>query len=245
MSELIIGRNPLIEALKAGRPIDRILLERNARNQGSLAEILRLAREQHIPIDYAERPVLDARSATSAHQGVLAYVAAKDYVNLDDLLAISREKQEPPLYVMLDGIEDPHNLGAILRTAEATGAHGVIIRERRAVGLTPAVVKASAGAVEYMPVARVNNIAQAIEALKKANIWVVGIDMAGQTEYSRVDYTAPTALVIGAEGKGLSDLVRKRCDILAYIPMKGKIASLNASVAAAVVLYAALKQREG
>jgi len=245
MSETIIGRNPVVEALKAGRPIHKILLARNAKSQGAIAQILSLAQAQGIPVEYVDGRILDTRSATGTHQGVLAYAAAKDYIDLTDLLVISKGKGEPPLYVVLDGIEDPHNLGAILRTAEASGVHGVIVRARRAAGLTPAAVKASAGAVEYVPVARVANIAQTIETLKKNNVWVVGIDMAGETEYSKVDFKPATAIVIGSEGKGLSDLVRKRCDILAYIPMKGKISSLNASVAAAVVMYEALKQRGG
>jgi 23S rRNA (guanosine2251-2'-O)-methyltransferase len=151
----------------------------------------------------------------------------------------------PPLYLLLDGIEDPHNMGAILRTAEATGVHGVIIRERRAVGITPAVVRASAGAVEYIHIARVANISQAVVTLKKKGVWVIGIDMDGQADYRELDFTLPTAIVIGGEGQGLSELVRKRCDWVASIPMKGKITSLNASVAAAVVMYEALRQRDG
>lgn len=181
---------------------------------------------------------------TSAHQGVIAYAAAKDYVDLDDLLALSRKRGEPPLYCILDGIEDPHNLGAILRTADASGIHGVVIRSRRAVGLTAAVAKASAGAVEYVPVARVANIAQTIEMLKKNNVWVVGIDLGGEADYTQMDFTVPSAIVIGAEGKGVSDLVRKRCDRIASIPMKGRISSLNASVAAALVMYEAFRQRK-
>lgn len=164
-------------------------------------------------------------------------------MSLDDLLSIPLERREPALYLVLDGIEDPHNLGAILRTAEATGVHGVVIREKRAVGLTPAVVKASAGAVEYVPVAMVTNISQAILTLKKNNVWVTGIDVSGEQDYSRVDFSLPAAIVIGGEGKGLSDLAGKRCDSIASIPMKGKVTSLNASVAAAVVMYEALRQR--
>ena len=189
------------------------------------------------------RRVIDKSSTTSAHQGVIAYTAAKEYVALEDLLIISRERNEPPLYCILDGIEDPHNLGAILRTAEASGIHGVIIRSRRAVGLTAAVAKASAGALEYIPVARVSNISQAMVILKRNSVWVVGIDPTGEIDYSQVDFRLPTAIVIGSEGKGLSDLVKKRCDSLASIPMQGKITSLNASIAAALVMYEALKQR--
>jgi 23S rRNA (guanosine2251-2'-O)-methyltransferase len=245
MAQIIIGRNPLLEALKAGRPLSKILLEKNIRGHGQVVEILQLAQARRIPVEYVERPVLDRQSSSGAHQGILAYAAAREYVTLADLLALSRERNEPSFYLILDGIEDPHNLGAILRTAEATGVHGVIVRSRRAVGLTPAVIKASAGAVEYVPVARVANITQVVELLKKNNVWVVGLDRAGSLAYTQVDYKLATAIVIGGEGKGLSDLVRKRCDCLASIPMKGRITSLNASVAAAVVMYEVLRQRGG
>ncbi len=193
----------------------------------------------------SEAPIFKGRAVVvaGASQGVIAYAAVKDYVELEALFAISKERNEPPLYLILDGIEDPQNLGAILRTADATGIHGVIVRSRRAVGLTPAVARASAGAVEYVPVSRVVNISQTIETLKKEGVWVVGIDMQADTDYTRVDFKPPTAIVVGGEGKGLSPLVRKRCDTIASIPMKGKISSLNASVAAAVVMYEALKQR--
>ncbi|MBM2824833.1 MAG: putative TrmH family tRNA/rRNA methyltransferase [Dehalococcoidales bacterium] len=243
MVGIIAGRNPVIEALKSGRGIDKIWLARNMPSYGIIADIVKLAQTRGITVEYAERQALDRVSSTDAHQGVIAYAVTREYVSLDDLLAIPKEKNEPPFYVVLDGIEDPHNLGAILRTAEASGVHGAIIRSRRAVGLTPAVIKASAGAVEYVPVAKVTNISQTIETLKKNDIWVVGIDVTGQLDYTRVDFRLATAIVIGGEGQGLSALVRKRCDSLASIPMKGKIASLNASVAAAVVMYEALRQR--
>lgn len=241
--QIIEGRNPLIEALRAGRPISRILMDRNAQVHGAAAQILQLAKSRGVPVELVDKQIIDRQSVTDSSQGVIAFAAAKDYVSLDDLLSISREKREPALHLVLDGIEDPHNLGAILRTAEATGIHGVVIREKRAVGLTPAVIKASAGAVEYMPVAMVTNISQAIITLTKNNVWVTGIDMEGDQDYSRVDFNLPMAIVIGGEGKGLSDLVRKRCDSIASIPMKGKVSSLNASVAAAVVMYEALRQR--
>ena len=173
----------------------------------------------------------------------MAYAASKSYVTVDDLLAVSKEKMEHPLYCVLDGIEDPQNLGAILRVSGATGTHGVIIRSRRAVGLTPAVAKASAGAIEYVPVARVSNIAYTIAALQEQNVWVVGVDGSGESLYTDVDYAAPTAIVIGGEGKGVSDLVRRKCDSVVRIPMRGRIESLNASVAAALVLYEAYRQR--
>ena len=243
MSDIIEGRNPVIEALKSGRPINKILLAGNIGRHAAVAEILHLSQAKGIPVEYVTRRIIDKSSATSAHQGVIAYTAAKEYIALEDLSIISRERNEQPLYCILDGIEDPQNLGAILRTAEASSSHGVIIRSRRAVGLTAAVAKASAGAVEYMPVARVSNISQAIMALKRNSVWIVGIDPIGETDYSQVDFRLPTAIVIGSESNGLSDLVKKRCDSLASIPMRGKMTSLNASVAAALVMYEALKQR--
>lgn len=241
--QIIEGRNPVIEALRAGRPISRILMDRNAQLQGAAAQVLQLANSRGVIVEMVDKQIIDRQSVTGSNQGVMAFAAAKDYVGLDDLFSVSLEKREPALYLVLDGIEDPHNLGAILRTAEATGVHGVVIRERRAVGLTPAVVKASAGAVEYIPVAMVTNISQAILTLKKNNVWVTGIDTEGEQDYTRVDFNLPAAIVIGGEGKGLSDLARKRCDSIASIPMKGKVSSLNASVAAAVVMYEVLRQR--
>jgi 23S rRNA (guanosine2251-2'-O)-methyltransferase len=243
MSDIIEGRNPVLEALKSGRPVSKILLARNIKRHGTISEILHFCRAGGIPVEYVERHTIDRQSLTGVNQGIIAYAAAKEYVDLDDLFIISKERSEPPLYVVLDGIQDPQNLGAILRTAEATGVHGVIVRSRRAVGLTSAVAKASAGAVEYVPVAMVANIAQAMETLKKNNVWVIGIHPSGELDYTKFDFNLPTAIVIGSEGKGLSALVRKRCDSLAFIPMKGKISSLNASVAAAVVMYEAFKQR--
>jgi 23S rRNA (guanosine2251-2'-O)-methyltransferase len=243
MTETIEGRNPVIEALRAGRPINRILLANNIQRHSAIAEILSLARQHAIPVEYVEEPVFRKYSLTGNSQGVIAFTAVKDYVSLEDLLAISKSKGEAPLYCILDGIEDPQNLGAILRTAEATGFHGVIIRERRAVGLTSAVARASAGAIEYVPVARVTNITQTIEQLKKEGVWVFGIETSGKQDFNKIDYKSPTAIVIGSEGKGVSDLVTKHCDSLACIPATGRIGSLNASVAAALVMYQAFRQR--
>jgi 23S rRNA (guanosine2251-2'-O)-methyltransferase len=244
MSDIIEGRNPVVESLRAGRPINRVLLSRNAQRHSIIAEILRLSHEQGIPIEYVDDVAIRKYSVTSASQGVIALAAAKDYISLDDLLKITKSKKEPALYCVLDGIEDPQNLGAILRTADATGFHGIIVRTRRAAGLTATVAKVSAGAIEYVPVARVSNIARTLEILKIAGVWIIGIDMHGNQEYEKVDYKMPVALVIGGEGKGVSELVRKRCDVLASIPMKGHISSLNASVAAALVMYEAFKQRK-
>jgi 23S rRNA (guanosine2251-2'-O)-methyltransferase len=243
MSSIIEGRNPVLEALRSDRPVSKILLARNIERHSVIAEIIHLSKARGIPVEYVERQAIDRQSQTGANQGVLALAAAKEYTDLDELLAIPAAKKEIPFFVVLDGIEDPHNLGAILRTADAAGVHGVIIRERRAVGLTPVVEKASAGALEYVPVAQVTNISQTIETLKKNNIWVVGIDQSGDTGYTKVDYRPATAIVIGGEGQGLADLLKKRCDFLVRIPMKGKISSLNASVAAGVVMYEVVRQR--
>lgn len=243
MPDIIAGRNPAIEALKSGRPINKILLAQNIEHNSAVAEILHLAKARGIPVEFVKRHIIDEASINLVHQGVIAYAAVKEYVSLDDLLIVSRKMRKEPLYCILDGIEDPQNLGAILRTAEASGIHGIVIRSRRAVGLTTAVTKASAGAVEYVPVARVSNISQAITTLKKSNVWVVGIHPAGDVKYTQVDFRLATAIVIGSESKGISDLVQKRCDYLASIPMGGNITSLNASVAAALVMYEAYKQR--
>jgi 23S rRNA (guanosine2251-2'-O)-methyltransferase len=243
VSDIIEGRQPVLEALRSGRAINRILLARDSERHGVIAEILALARQRSVPFEYVDRKILDKSASTPVHQGVLAYAAAKEYISLEALLAISRTKGEQPLYCILDGLEDPHNLGAILRTADAAGMHGLIIRSRREVGLTPVVAKTSAGAIEYVPVARVPNIAQAIETLKKKGVWVVGIEASGSIPFDKVDFKLPTAIVIGGEGVGLADLVRKKCDVLASIPMRGRISSLNASVAAALVMYEAFRQR--
>jgi 23S rRNA (guanosine2251-2'-O)-methyltransferase len=243
MSDIIEGRNPVLELLKAGRSVNKILLASNVQRHSIIAEIIELAKTKGTPVEFVDESIIRRLSFTVASQGIIAYVSSKEYISLDDLLAVSKSKNEPSLYCILDGIEDPQNLGAILRTADATGFHGVVVRERRAVGLTPIVAKVSAGAIEYIPVARVANISQAIESLKKANIWVVGIDMAGRIDYTKIDYKLPTAIVIGNEGKGLSDLVGKRCDTIVSIPMKGNISSLNASVATAIVMYEAFRQR--
>jgi 23S rRNA (guanosine2251-2'-O)-methyltransferase len=242
-TEIIEGRNPVTEALKSGRPLNKILMAHSIGPYSIVAEIRHLSRSRGIPVEYVPRDVIDRLSTTPAHQGIIAYVAAKEYVTLPDLLSISRQRNEPPLYCLLYGVEDPQNLGAIIRTAEASGVHGVIIRSRRAVGLTAAVAKASAGAVEYVPVARVTNISQVIATLKKNGVWVVGLDTAGKLDYSQVDFRPPTAIIIGGEGKGLSDSVRERCDFVARIPMRGKISSLNTSIAAALAMYEALRQR--
>jgi len=243
MNNTIEGRNPVLEALKCGRPINKILMVQNIERHGIIAEILHLAQQKGVTLEYVERQTIDRLGQSGANQGIIALTAAKEYTDLDELIAIPSQKGQAAFFIVLDGLEDPHNLGAVIRTADAAGAHGVIIRERRAVGLTPVVEKSSAGALEYVPVARVSNISRVIETLKKNNIWVVGIDQGGESDYTKIDYKPATAIVIGAEGQGLSDLVRKNCDFLAAIPMRGRISSLNASVAAAVAMYEVVKQR--
>jgi 23S rRNA (guanosine2251-2'-O)-methyltransferase len=243
MPFIIEGKNPVIELLKSGHPITKILLAEGLKPDGAVTGILRLSQGKNIPVERVPRHMIDSQSTTAVNQGIIAYAAPKEYASLDGLLAFSAEKKEPPLYVILDGIEDPQNLGSILRTAYAAGIHGVIIKERRAAGLTATVAKASAGAMWYIPVASVSSIAGAIETLKKNNVWVTGIDRSGKEEYTRIDFKTPSAIVIGSEGRGLSELVEKRCDFLAHIPMRGEINSLNASVAAALVIYEAFKQR--
>jgi 23S rRNA (guanosine2251-2'-O)-methyltransferase len=241
----IEGRHPVLEALKGGRPINKVLLAKDAARHSVIAQILHLARQQGIPVEVVDRRVLERLSATGHTQGVLAIAAAKSYSSLDELWERSRALGQAPLYVLLDGIEDPQNLGAIIRTADAAGVHGVVIPSRRAAGLTAAVARTSAGALEYVPVARVNNLHWAMKELGERGLWMVGLDAAADRDYTQADYRQPTALVIGAEGRGLSRLTKERCDMLVRIPMWGRIASLNASVAAALVMYEAMRQRSG
>lgn len=237
------GRNPVLEALRSGRSINRILVSKGEK-EGSIKHIIALAKQKHIVIQEVDRSRLDAMSETRAHQGIIAFAAAKDYVSVDDILKTAADSGRPPFIVILDEITDPNNLGSILRTSNAAGVHGVIIPKRRAIGLTSAVSKASAGAIEYVPVARVTNLVQTIEYLKKQNIWVVGTDAAADRPYFDHDLTGGIALVIGSEGEGMSRLVREACDFTVSIPMAGEISSLNAAVAGAVVLYEIVRQRE-
>jgi 23S rRNA (guanosine2251-2'-O)-methyltransferase len=242
-SNLIIeGRNAINEALKAGRSIDKLFVQDQISNEGPLKSIIAIARKNGIVIHFESKDKMDQRSIGHKHQGIIAYVAAYDYVTIDDILEKAKQKNEHPFIMILDGVEDPHNLGAVIRTANITGMHGVIIPKRRAVGLTETVVKTSAGAIEYTPVCKVTNIVQAMEELKDKGLWIVGADMDGQLMYS-IDMKGPLAIVIGGEGSGLSKLVKEKCDFIAQIPMKGDISSLNASVASAVLMYEALRQR--
>ncbi|NLW27457.1 23S rRNA (guanosine(2251)-2'-O)-methyltransferase RlmB [Acetivibrio saccincola] len=240
--DILEGRNPVLEAIKANRTINKLLVQKGNK-EGSINHIIALARERGIVIQETDRSNLDKISTTYAHQGVIAYVAAKDYVEVDDILEIAQSKGEEPFIVILDGVEDSHNLGSILRTADAVGVHGVIIPKRRAAGLNAAVSKASAGAIEYVPVARVTNIGQTIEYLKKKNIWIVGTDLSGEKTFYQSDLKGPLALVLGSEGEGMSRLVSQKCDFIVNIPMKGNISSLNVAVAGAVIMYEVLRQR--
>lgn len=237
----IFGRNPVLELLKSDKSINKILVAAGT-EKGPILEVIKLAKQRRIPLQHMERSALDKMFPGENHQGVAALVAAADYVEWQYILEIARAKNEDPLIIILDEIEDPHNLGAILRTADAAGAHGVIIPKRRAVPLTEGVAKSSAGAVQYVPVARVSNIVQVMEQLKKEGCWVAGTSLAGQTLYKQ-DLKGPLVIVIGSEGKGLSKLTEEKCDFLVTIPMEGQINSLNASVATGVVLYEALRQR--
>lgn len=241
-SDKIEGRNPVLEGLKSGREIDKIFVAKGA-VEGSIKKIIAIAKEKGIPVQQVERQKLNELSTSEAHQGVIALAAAHDYVELEDILARAEEKGKDAFLLILDEIMDPHNLGSIMRTAEAVGVDGIIIPKRRAVGLTAVVAKTSAGAIEYVPVAKVSNISQTIDKLKKMGIWVTGADMSGEKEHYLMDLKGPIALVIGSEGSGISRLVKEKCDFLVKLPMVGQISSLNASVAAAVLMYEVFRQR--
>ncbi len=237
----IEGRNPVIEAYRSGKTIDKLFVLDGCQD-GPVKTITREARTQHTIISYVSKERLDQLSETHHHQGVIAIAAAYDYASVDDILAKAREKGEAPFIFLLDGIEDPHNLGAIIRTANLAGAHGVIIPKHRAVGLTATVARTSAGALNFTPVAKVTNLGAAMDELKKEGLWFVCADMKGEVMY-RQNLTGPIGLVIGNEGEGVSRLVREKCDFTASIPMKGDIDSLNASVAAGVLAYEIVRQR--
>lgn len=241
---LLEGRNAVMEALKAGRTIDKVFLAEGAADHG-LRRLASLAREAGAVVTAVDRRKLDQMSPTGAHQGIVAMAAAHDYSTLDDMLALAARRGEAPLLVLCDELSDPHNLGAIIRSAECAGAHGVVIPKRRSVALTAVVAKAAAGALEYMPVARVTNLSAAMETLQKKGLWVFGTAAEGATPLYEADLRGPAAIVIGAEGDGMSRLVAERCDYKVSIPLRGQISSLNASAAAAVLLYEALRQRLG
>lgn len=239
--EMVYGKNPVLELLKSGNPVNKVLFLTegpSGRNQ----EIISLLHERSIPYQFVDRQTLDRLTNRERHQGMLAYVAAREYASVEDILALAEEREEAPFVLMLDEIEDPHNLGALLRTVDAVGAHGVIIPKRRSVTLTGTVAKTSAGAVEHVRVARVSNLVQTLQELKKKGCWVSGAE-AGGKEAFETDLTGPRVIVIGSEGKGISRLLRENCDEIVSLPMRGKVTSLNASVAGSVMLYEVLRQR--
>lgn len=234
-NDIIAGRNPVMEAIRSGRSIESILVAKGERS-GSVVAIIAKAKQKNIPVKDVDSKKLDFLAKGVNHQGIVAQCAVKEYSTLEDIFALAEERGESPFIIVLDKIEDPHNLGAIIRTAECTGAHGVIIPERRSAGLSYTVEKTSAGALEYMPVVRVKNISAVLQKLKDKGIWVYGADMDGE-HYKKVNFDGAVALVIGNEGKGISPLVAKDCDVIVSLPMKGKINSLNASVAAGILMY--------
>lgn len=234
-NDIIAGRNPVMEAIRSGRSIESILVAKGERS-GSVVAIIAKAKQKNIPVKDVDSKKLDFLAKGVNHQGIVAQCAVKEYSTLEDIFALAEKRGESPFIIVLDKIEDPHNLGAIIRTAECAGAHGVIIPERRSAGLSYTVEKTSAGALEYMPVVRVKNISAVLQKLKDKGIWVYGADMDGE-HYKKVNFDGAVALVIGNEGKGISPLVAKDCDVIVSLPMKGKINSLNASVAAGILMY--------
>ena len=237
----IEGRNPIIEALRSDRAIDKIMIS-NSSKEGSIKKIIGMAKEKNIVIQYVDKHKLDEISTSHAHQGVIAVVSDYKYYELSDLLEIANKKGEDPFFIILDEITDPHNLGTIIRTADAVGAHGVIIPKRRSVHITSVVAKASVGAVEYVPVCKVTNIVNTIKQLKKEGLWIAAADMDGEVFYEQ-NLTGPIGLVIGSEGFGVSRLVKQNCDFVVKMPMIGNVSSLNASVAGGILLYEIFRQR--
>lgn len=244
MTDKIEGRNPVTEALRSGRAIDKIYIKKGDRH-GSIIPIIRMAKEKGITVTETDGKKLDEMSMTGAHQGVIAQCAMAEYATVDDILRRADEKGEPPFIVILDRIADPRNLGSVIRTANCAGAHGVIIPRHESATLTAVCAKASAGAVEYTPVARVANLAKTIDELKKKNIWVTGADASGEKDIYDADLKGAVAIVIGSEGEGISRLVLDKCDFKVKIPMKGDVNSLNASVAAALFIYETVRQNRG
>ena len=240
--DILEGRNPVFEALKSGRQIDKILIAKTD-NKGSITRILALAKQKRILVSEVERTKLDAISSTGAHQGIIAYVAAATYSSVKDILDYAKERGEAPFVIICDSLNDSHNLGSIIRTAHCCGAHGVIIPKHRSVGLSAACAKAAAGAVEYTKIAKVTNLSRCIEDLKKEGLWICGTDAEAENDIYRADLSGPVGIVIGSEGEGMSRLVKESCDFLVSIPMKGQINSLNASVAAGVLMYEVVRRR--
>ncbi|KFZ43478.1 23S rRNA (guanosine(2251)-2'-O)-methyltransferase RlmB [Anoxybacillus flavithermus] len=239
--DLIIGKNPVLEALKSGREMNKIWIAEGSQ-RGQMQSIIQLAKEMGITVQYVPKKKMDQLSEGN-HQGVIAQVAAYRYYDIDDLFKQAEEKGEAPFFIILDELEDPHNLGSIMRTADAVGAHGIIIPKRRSVGLTATVAKASTGAIEYVPVARVTNLARIVDELKERGVWIFGTDAKGNQDYRQLDGVIPLALIIGSEGKGISRLLRDKCDVLVRLPMIGHVTSLNASVAASLLMYEVYRKR--
>ena len=239
---MIEGKNPVWEALKAGRPMDKLLINKEL-NQQTIKGLLGLARRSHVLVDFVPKAKLDTLSETGRHQGLIALLPAAQYTNFHDMLDQAFAKSEAPLIVILDQIQDPYNLGAIIRSAECAGAQGIVIPERRSAGLTAVVARASAGAIEHVPIAKVKNLSDAIKIMKDRGLWVIGTDSQG-SNYHQVDMKGPTAIVIGNEGDGMRRLTKEACDQLAGIPLQGKVESLNASVAAGVLLFEVVRQRQ-
>ena len=240
--DVLVGRNAVTEALKAGRGINKILLAEGDK-EAFASEIMNLAKERKIICQFVERSKIEAIAAGHRHQGVLAYVAPVEYAELEDILKAAEEKGEAPFLLLLDELEDPHNLGALLRTADATGVHGVLIPKHRSVPLNATVAKTSAGAIEYVPVARIGNISQTLKALKEKGFWVAGADMDGAQAYNEADLTGALVLVVGSEGRGMSRLTKEACDFIVSMAMVGRINSLNASVAGSILMYESMRQR--
>ncbi len=243
LSDQIEGRNSVLELLESDRDINKILIAKGERH-GSINKIITLAKQRKIVIAEVERQKLNAISKTDNHQGVIAIVPPFNYASVDDILNVAKQKGEDPFILILDGIEDPHNLGSIIRTAETAGVHGVIIPKRRAASVNATVSKVSSGAVEHVKIARVNNLNETIKYLKEQGLWICGTDGEAKTYYYNQDLKGPIAIVIGSEGFGMNKLIKENCDFLVKIPMKGKITSLNASVSAGIVIYEAVKQRD-
>ena len=242
MEDIVFGRNSVIEILNSDRTINKLFIQKSE-NHGSINKIINLAREKRIVISFVHKGKLDEMAEGQNHQGVIAVTSPYEYCEIDDILKVAKERNEKPFIIIADGIEDPHNLGAMIRTAECMGVHGIIIPKRRAVAVTNTVAKVAAGALEHMKIARVNNINDSIDELKDKGIWVVGTDASGKDFLTDIDMVDAIAIVIGSEGEGMANLTRKKCDFLAKIPMKGKITSLNASVTCGMVIYEVARQR--
>ncbi len=242
-NEILSGKNPVLEALRSGREMNKVWIAEGVKKAG-IAELLQLAREAGIIVQFVPKNKVEQLTDGANHQGIAASVAAYRYADIDELFESASLRNEDPFFLILDELEDPHNLGSILRTADATGVHGVIIPKRRAVGLTSVVAKTSTGAIEHIPVVRVTNLAQTVDDLKKRGVWIAGTDAKGSADYRQMDAKLPLAVIIGSEGKGVSRLLKEKCDFLYHMPMVGKVTSLNASVAAALLMYEVLRNRQ-